>query len=186
MRIIFRTILMLSLLAMTLAGCGGKTMVESDLRIKGAPDWVNEGTNVLNDRGGRLFHGVGSSKPLGDDSLQQSTADSRARAELARILTSYMDVVSKDYIGAAQSGGQQASEESVSRQISALSQVNITGSKIIARWKDKRTNIIYALAELDLKQVKDTTETISEMNQGLKEHIKTQGDNIFDRIAGGK
>ena len=49
-------------LAVVLTACGGgKTIVESDLGIKGAPDWVNKGTQVLNDKDGRLFHGVGSS-----------------------------------------------------------------------------------------------------------------------------
>ena len=35
-----------------LAGCGGKTAVESDLHIDGAPDWVNEGNQMLKDRDG--------------------------------------------------------------------------------------------------------------------------------------
>ena len=76
-----------------LSACGGKTMVESDLGIRGAPDWVNEGTQYLNDKNGRLFHGVGQAPVMGDDSLQKTTADNRARAEVTRILTSYLDVV---------------------------------------------------------------------------------------------
>ena len=38
-------------LLLILVGCSSKTMVESDLGIKGAPDWVNEGTQILNDKG---------------------------------------------------------------------------------------------------------------------------------------
>ena len=85
---------------MLLAACSGKTMVKSDLDIKGAPDWVNEGTATLNDRGGRLIHGVGEAPPMGDESLQIATADDRARAEVARVLSSFMDIASSDYASA--------------------------------------------------------------------------------------
>ena len=86
---------------MALAGCAGKTTVKSDLSIKGAPDWVNEGTQYLADKKGRLFHGVGSAPDMNDEAMQIYTADQRARAELAQILSAYLDVVSKDYTAAA-------------------------------------------------------------------------------------
>src|SRR3569623_1492463 len=42
-----------------LAACTTKNVVESDLHLKGAPDWVNEGTQILKTGDGRLFHVVG-------------------------------------------------------------------------------------------------------------------------------
>jgi len=89
------------------AGCSsGPTKVESDMGLKGVPDWVNEGTATFKTKDGRLFHGVGSAEVIGDLSFQTSVADDRARAEIARILTSYMEVVSRDYVAS-----QQAQEE---------------------------------------------------------------------------
>src|SRR6266850_2216897 len=112
-----------------LAACGGgKTIVESDLGIKGAPDWVNKGTATLNDKDGRLFHGVGSSPALGDEALQRSTADDRARAEVARMLSTYLDVVSSDYSASAGAGGNANADQSVSRQIKAVTKQNLAGS----------------------------------------------------------
>ena len=35
-----------------LAACAGQTRLESDLAIKGAPDWVNKGTSYVNDKDG--------------------------------------------------------------------------------------------------------------------------------------
>ena len=170
-------------LAAVIAACSTSTNVESDLGIKGAPDWVNQGTSVLNDKDGRLFHGVGSATPVGDMSLQKSVADDRARAEVARVLSSYMDVVSSDYMAAAKSSGTGVSEESVSRQIKNLSKVNLTGAKIIGSWRDPKTNIIYSIAELDMKHVKETLSGVQDMNTDLKRYIETQADNIFDRVA---
>lgn len=170
-----------------LAGCsGGKTMVESDLNIKGAPDWVNEGTQMLNDNDGRLFHGVGQAPAMGDESLQRSTADERARAEVARVLSSFLKVASKDYSAMASRGGEQANEQSVSRQIDNLTQVNLTGARIIGHWRDKNTATIYSIAELDMKRMKETVEQLQEMSPGLRDFIGKESDTIFDRLAGEK
>ncbi len=170
-------------MALSLMACSGKTRVESDMSIKGAPNWVNEGTHVLKTRDARLFHGVGLAPPMGDQSLQTSTADDRARAELARVLSSYMDVVSQDYSGAAGSGEDAVFQTTVSRQIENVTHLNLAGSRIIARWRDTRTDNIYALAELDMAQVQDTVKGVQDMNTGLREHILREGGNIFDRIA---
>lgn len=171
--------------AALLAACAGSgpTQVESDLHIKGAPDWVNEGTAILKTRDGRLFHGVGSAPPLGDRSLQTSTADDRARAELARVLSSYMDVVSHDYTAASGSGEQAVTAASVSRQIEAVTRVNLTGSRIIGRWRDERSDVIYALAEIDMEQMQATLQQVEDMNAGLRDYLSDQGNNIFDGMA---
>ena len=176
-------LLSVALLALVVSACSGKTKVESDLGIKGAPDWVNEGTNILNDKDGRLFHGVGSASPAGDMALQKSVADDRARAEVAKVLSSYMDVVSNDYMSSAKAGGANVSEEAVSRQIKAVTKINLTGAKIIGSWRDPKTNIIYSIAELDMKQVKSTLAGTQEMNDDLRRYIEIRADNIFDRVA---
>jgi len=171
-------------LAVLLAACGGgKTIVESDLGIKGAPDWVNKGTAVLNDKDGRLFHGVGSSPTLGDEALQRSTADDRARAEVGRMLSTYLDVVGNDYVAATGTGGNVSADQSVSRQIKAVTRVNLAGSKIIGRWKDSKTNMIYSIAELDLKQVKSTLENANSMNEDLRRYVGRNAENIFDKVS---
>jgi len=180
-----KTSFILTSLIFLLVGCASKTMVESDLRIKGAPDWVNEGTNILKDRGGRLFHGVGSAPPLGDESLQISTADDRARSEVAKVLNSFMDVASKDYISTSGSGGDVSVEQSISRSIKNATNINMTGAKIIGRWKQKKTNVIYSLAELDMKHVKNTIEKIETMHPGFRDHLKNSGNNVFDNMLEG-
>src|SRR3989338_6556854 len=103
----------MALFALAVSACYSTTKVESDLGIKGAPDWVNEGSNILNDKDGRLFHGVGSASVMGDMALQKSVADDRARAEVARILSSYLDVVSNDFMSEAKAGGANVTEEAV-------------------------------------------------------------------------
>jgi len=179
------TLPLLSLLAMVmlLSACAGKTMVESDLGIRGAPDWVNEGTQYLNDKDGRLFHGVGQAPAMGDASLQISSADNRARAEVARILSSFMDVVSNDYTTAAASQGRQVSQQSVSREIKNLTKVNLTGVKIIGHWKNDKDGTVFSIAELDMRQMQDTLSAVKDMNSDLKRYLSTEGLNIFDKMS---
>ena len=167
-----------------LTGCSSKTEVESDLHIKGAPDWVNEGNQMLNDRDGRLFHGIGSAPEMGNLSLQKNTADDRARAELARIFSSYLKVVSNDYSASAGAGDEQLGEQAVTRQIENLTQINLTGVKIIGRWRDENTGEIWSLAELDIKHMKKTLDKAMQMSPALREFLAKEGDSIFDRMTG--
>ena len=172
--------------ALLLFSCSSKTMVESDLNIDGAPDWVNEGSQMLNDDDGRLFHGIGSAPTMGDYSLQKNTADDRARAEVARVFSSYLTVATKDYSAAASQGGEQVSEQAVSRQIDNLTQINLTGAKIIGRWQDEESGSIWSLAELDLERVQQTLDKAQTMSPALRDFLAEQGDSIFDRLTGAK
>jgi hypothetical protein len=93
-----------------LMACAGGTNIESDLGISGAPNWVNQGTQAVSDDDGRLIQGLGMAPPMGDFSLQKGTADSRARAEIARVLSSYIETTLNDYT-ASDSGQLDASVE---------------------------------------------------------------------------
>lgn len=182
LRYLLSRIVLLLGIGCVLAACGGKTLVESNLGLKGAPNWVNKGTQVLKDDGGRLIHGVGMASPLGDISLQGSTADDRARAEVARILSTVMDVVSSDYMASA---GKGSSEEAVSRQIKSTTKVMLNGVKIIARWRDPKTGNLFSLAEMDMKQTKELVKNMDEINADLRAYFAKESDNVFDRIAAG-
>lgn len=172
------------ILVLWLAGCSSKTLVESDLDIEDAPSWVNEGTQILQDHGGRLFHGVGSAQSMGDESLQISTADNRARAEIARVLSSYMDVAIRDYTASAAASGERINQDDIERQIQNISRINLTGARIIAHWKQPKTGAIYALAELDMKQLKSTLDQVGAMNTSLRDYLGREGGNVFDKLAG--
>jgi hypothetical protein len=176
------SVAMVVLTAGLLTACGSRTTVESNLGIKGAPDWVNKGSQALNDQSGRLIQGIASAPGMNDLSLQTSTADDRARAEVARVLSSYMKVVSQDYGASANTGADQQSEQSVSRQIQAITEQNVSGARIIAHWKDPQNGTIWSLAELDMKQVKDMVAGSKDMNAGFQNYFASHADNLFDNM----
>lgn len=188
-------LILLALVPAIISGCSNEPVksaqparVESNLGIKGAPDWVNRGSKILNTLDRRLFHGVGSASPQGDMALQKAIADDRARAEVARILSTYLDVVTSDYLASAKSGASgvkntAVSEEAVSRQIKNTTKANMAGARIMGSWRDPATQTMWSIAELDMKYVKSTMAGVIDMDADLKRHIETSSDNIFDHLS---
>ena len=164
-----------------LAGCSSNSNnIKSDLGVDNAPDWVNEGTRAVNDKNGRFVQGVGSSPAMDDISLQKSTADNRARAEVARVISTFIDSTIEDY--SATTGSDV--DVNIERQISSSSEVALSGAKIMAHWIDPKTGTLYAFAELDLKQLEQAIENAEQMNAGYQTYMSTKLDANFDRFVG--
>ena len=165
-------------LALVLGACSSKTTIESDMGLDDAPDWVNEGTQAVKDDDGRLIHGVGMAPSMGDISLQKATADNRARAEIARVLSTYVDAVIKDYTA---STGNDA-DLNVEREIRSTTQLALSGARILGHWKDEDTGDVYAFAELDMDAVDKSLKTATALSDAFKDHYKETADANFDRF----
>jgi hypothetical protein len=166
------------LLALLLGACSSKTVIESDMGMDHAPDWVNEGTQAVNNDDGRLIHGVGMAPAMGDISLQKATADNRARAEIARVLSTYVDAVIRDYTA---STGSEA-DLNVEREIRSTTQLVLSGARILGHWKDEDSGDIYAFAELDMDAVDKSLQTATTLNDAFKGHYNENADANFDRF----
>jgi len=165
-------------LALLLGACSSKTVIESDMGLSGAPDWVNEGTQAVNNDDGRLIHGVGMAPAMGDVSLQKATADNRARAEIARVLSTFVDAVFDDYTASTGSDA----DLDVKREIRSTTQLALTGARILGHWKDEDTGDVYAFAELDMDAVNKSLETATSLSNAFKSHYKDTADANFDRF----
>ena len=165
-------------LALALGACSSKTTIESDMGLDDAPDWVNEGTQAVNDDDGRLIHGVGMAPTMGDVSLQKATADNRARAEIARVLSTYVDAVIKDYTASTGSDA----DLNVEREIRSTTQLALSGARILGHWKDEDTGDVYAFAELDMDAVSKTLKTATSLSEAFKDHYKETANANFDRF----
>ena len=161
-----------------LMACAGGTNIESDLGISGAPDWVNEGTQAVSDDDGRLIQGLGMAPPMGDFSLQKGTADSRARAEIARVLSSYIETTLNDYTASA--SGQL--DVSVEREIKTQTKLALSGAKIMGHWKNDDTGDIFSFAELDMEAVDKTLETATSLSEGFQKYYSQQAASGFNRF----
>jgi hypothetical protein len=165
-------------LVLALGACSSKTTIESDMGLDDAPDWVNEGTQAVSDDDGRLIHGVGMAPAMGDVSLQKATADNRARAEIARVLSTFVDAVINDYT--ASTGD--VADLNVEREIRSTTQLTLSGARILGHWKDENTGDVYAFAELDMDAVDKSLETATALSDAFKGHYKENADANFDRF----
>ena len=168
-----------ALLVTLLSACGGSPTIESDMNIKGAPDWVNEGTQAVDNPDGRYLYGVGVAPPMNDESLQRSTADSRARAELAKIVSTYVDSTLSDY--AAASGDSATS--SIEQSLKSSTQTVLNGARIKGRWRDPRTGSVYSFAEMDMKALDDAIANAGKLSDNFRQYYQNNATANFSRFV---
>lgn len=161
-----------------LTACGGSPTIESDLGIKGAPDWVNEGTQAVENPDGRYLYGVGFAPEMNDFALQRSTADNRARAELAKIVSTYIDATLSDY---ATASGDNASS-SVEQVIRSSTQSVLNGAKIKGRWRDEDTGTIYSFAEMDMQSLDQAIENANKLSEDFRQYYQRKATANFERF----
>ena len=166
-----------------LLACASHSNLNNTADASGTPAWVNEGSGILTSKEGRRFHGVGAAPMLGDFSLQTSTADNRARSEINRILASYVEIVSRDFIASGDAEDAGFNAQHVAFQMDQLANIDLTGIQVVGHWQDKQSKIVYAIAEVDMQQVREAIKSAESLHPGLRKFISMQGDSIFDRIA---
>ena len=81
-----------------LAACGGEKPSQSNQILhEGAPNWVNKGSGAFNGEKGRVFYGIGISGGVRNAALRRQDADSKARADIAATLNTYVTRLTKSY-----------------------------------------------------------------------------------------
>jgi hypothetical protein len=117
--------------------------------------------------------------PMNDPSLQKSTSDNRARAEVARVLSTFIDSTINDYT--SNNNGNNSS--SVERDIRSATKLALNGAIIKGNWKDKKTGDIYSFSELDMEKVDKAIEAASAMNENFKSYFSKNSNANFDRFV---
>ena len=176
------TVAMIFAVLAGLAACSSRETLESDMGMSDAPDWVNEGTQAVDDDDGRYIQGVAYAPPLNDQSLQTSAADSRARAEVARVVSSFVDSTLNDY---SSSAGDTA-VSSIEQTVISSTRTALNGVRIKARWKDSNTGNIYSFAEMDMEALDDSIKTAIKLSDNFKAYYANQANANFERFVQGQ
>lgn len=116
-----------------------------DLLDDGTPRWVTRGGGAIGGAGGRVFYGVASAAGIKNPALLRSTAEDRARADLAKVIETFSKALMKDYQA---SNGEQA----VTQVIETVTKTSLKGV-VIADHYITADGDLYALAKLDLRVV---------------------------------
>ena len=172
-RHVFNTLIVLIASAM-LSPC-----LASGPGIKDAPQWVNTGTTYETMQGTRYFHGVGLAPTMGDRALQQASAERRARSELQRILSTYLNDLASQY-KTTSADTASTPEDKATEQLTRLGKPALQAAKTVARWRDPRTGTLYILLQLDLNEVKRIAENNAEISPATRQFMQEYADIVFD------
>lgn len=141
----------------------------------GLPGWVNRGSAAMIGETSRIFYGMGMAGGIKNPALLRTTADNRARAEVAKQFEVFTASLMKDYMDS--SGGQQ-----VEQAIKTLTKMSLKGCEVVDRYIDK-DGTLYALAQVDLARVESVIKQAEELG-AVRNHTEAVGlEDMFDQMA---
>jgi len=180
MRLVLRGLAIFGVI-FTLIACG-RAPGEVPKHLEGIdfPDWVIKSTGAFDNDGGRVFHGVGSVNGIKNHALAVSTADNRARAEIAKLFEVYSAQLMKDYMSSTTAGDFTASseEQHVEQATKTFAAATLSGVQIIDHWFHPVDGSVYALARLDLEEFTDSLEKMKELNEQVREHVRKNAERV--------
>ncbi len=167
-----------------LAACGDNTPQQSNqvLHANG-PDWVNKGSGAFGGDKGKIFYGVGIASGIHNAALRRSQADAKARAEIQKILDTYVAVLNKSYQASTTAGDMSASseEQHVQEALKTYSQGEISGALIVDHWLDN-DGTEYSLAQLDMQSFSNNMDKMKELNAKVRDAVRANADKAFDEL----
>jgi hypothetical protein len=158
------------------------------------PDWVNRGSGAFKIGGVQGFYGVGIASGIRNPALKRTAADDRGRAELAKIMNSYVTVLEKTFVSSA--GDMDTSRlEKVSRTSKSFAKATLRGAECMDHWTDPN-DTLYALCRLDMENWNKSlnltksldsspAKDMEDMEQGLIDFLRNKENCsfAFDRLS---
>ncbi|MGV8934888.1 MAG: hypothetical protein ACOH1I_09700 [Gallionellaceae bacterium] len=150
------------------------------------PDWVKNGSGYFIRNNARLIYGVANAIPVGDLAQQKSISDDAARGKISMLLTSYLDALSSLYDYASPAVNHVDAYLTAPARYADSIQPSMANARIVSSWRDKTTNTIWSLAELDLIQVRNAMDVIKNMDVARKDYFDGNAESFFDSIVSQK
>ncbi len=168
--------------AMALAACGGSNEGNAPPNMKGIdyPEWVTRGSGAFGGEEGRVFYGVGEVAGIKNHALARTTADNRARAEIAKIFEVYSASLMKDYMASTTAGDMSASaeEQHVENAIKTFSAATLSGVQIVDHWYHPDGSSVFALARLDLQNFTNNLDKMKELSQQVRDYVRKNAERV--------
>lgn len=176
-----RQLLMFVALGMLLGACGGASDYYEET---GEPKWVVRGSGAFNEEGKRIFYGVGQVNGIANRALARTSAENRARAELARIFKVYVAALYKDYMASTTGGDMTASaeEQHVEQAVKTFTDATLSGVMIVDHWIDPSDGTHFALAKLDLEAFGNALDKVKELDAKTREFVRKNAARAFDEL----
>jgi hypothetical protein len=172
-------------LAVVLSACAAKNPPAAPI-AQNAPEWVNKGSGAFKDQTGKpVFWGVGIAQGIRNRALSVTAADDRGRAEIAKIMNSYVTVLTKDYMASVTAGAMDKSseEQMVSQTLKNFAKFTLHGSMPVDHWKDPSDGTMFALVKLDMAAVQQSLADSKELDSKVRDYVKANAEKAFDELS---
>lgn len=174
----------LMVLLLILTGCAATRKGPTPIQELKAPEWVKKGSGASGNEKGRVFYGVGSASGIDNSSLLRTTADDRARNELAKIFEVYTASLMKDYAASTTAGdfSKTAEEQHVEQAIKTVTSATLNGVEIVDHWQNPDTMELFSMARLDLESFKNNMDKMKELNARVKEYVRKNAEKLHEQL----
>ena len=156
---------------------------EAPAHLKGVdyPDWVLKGSGAFGNEGEKIFFGVGSVSGIRNHALARTTADNRARAEIAKVFEVYSASLMKDYMASTTAGDMESSseEQHVEQVVKTFSAQTLSGVQVVDHWFHPVDGTVYALGRLDLDSFTNQLEKMKELNGKVRDYVRKNAERAF-------
>ena len=175
------------LAAAALGACAGSK--SSPIVQKGnPPDWVNRGNGAFKDQtGNKVIYGVGILQGVRNIGLAIPAVDDRGRAEITKIMNSYVTVLGKDYASSVTAGDptKTSEEQMVTQTHKVFAQMQLHGATPVDHWVDRSdpsAPVYYALVKLDMASVQAALDESKDLDAKTRDYVKANADKAFDEM----
>ncbi len=151
---------------------------------KGSPEWVVKGSAAFKDE---KIYGVGVVDMTPSEAMDRLKCDTRARADIARTLNTYVASLVTDFMENNRDFFNQEAEglnEFTQSIIKTVTETTLAGSKIIDRYIDKGRKTHYCLAVLEPDNVINALK--EKMRQAVREQhravVKERSDEMLQKL----
>tara|TARA_Y100001934_G_C12176345_1_gene689232 strand:+ start:194 stop:787 length:594 start_codon:yes stop_codon:yes gene_type:complete len=156
---------------------------EANLAGYQPPEWVNKGSGAFKNTNDKVFYGVGLADNMQNLSLQRTTADDRAIANLATQIRSVVKRLKKEYESITGAGKDTTERVNLDNAMKLLVSETVNGAKIIDHWEHPVKNVLYALARVELKTLQKQIETRKELSDESRNVIKQKAEKLHEEMT---
>jgi hypothetical protein len=179
----FSRIALLLAAGLAAGACAGKHVSPI---ANNAPEWVNKGSGAMKDKDGKaVFYGVGITQGVRNRALSVASADDRGRAELAKVMNSYVTTLTKDYMASITAGDMTKSseEQMVSSTMKNFAKFTLHGSVPVDHWKDPADGTLFSLVKLDMGAIQASLNESKELDAKVRDYVKANAEKAFDELS---
>lgn len=179
-----KVIYILIVFLVALAGCAGTKKGPTPIQELKAPAWVIRGSGAFAGEKEKIFYGVGSASGIRNFSLLRTTADNRARNEMAKVFEAYTASLMKDYEASTTAGdfSKTSEEQNVEQAIKTVAATTLNGVEIIDHWQNPENMELYSLAKLDLESFKDNLDKMKELNAKVRDYVRGNAERLHEQL----